>query len=89
MSIDNNDYNLQYEAKYYSLKKLISEELIGLNQDLAEVGFNYSDEITNINEEVLLNYFHNVRKAIQSLKLRVNQIESTKSIIIISDLFTY
>ena len=89
MSIDNDDINLQYEAKYYSLKKLISEELIGLNQDLAEVGLNCSDENTNINEEVLLNYFHNVRKAIRSLKLRVNQNESNNSIIILSNIFNF
>jgi hypothetical protein len=76
MSIDRNDYNLQYETKYNSLKTLITDELNSLNETLAEVGFDYPNDMRNFSEEAMAIYFQNARKAIRSLKLRVKEQEN-------------
>ena len=80
MSIDRNDYNLQYETKYNTLKTLLTEELNSLNDTLAEVGFDYPNDVRNFSEEAMAIFFQNARKAIRSLKLRVKDQDNEISI---------
>jgi hypothetical protein len=86
MSIDRNDYNLQYETKFNTLKTLLAEELNSLNDALAEVGFEYPNDMRNFSEEAMAIFFQNARKAIRSLKLRVKDQENEISIIFIFNL---
>jgi hypothetical protein len=68
MSIDYDDNNLQYEAKYNSLRNLIQSELNLINDCLVENGYEKFILKSNFHEENISLVFQNLRKLVKSFK---------------------